>query len=129
MCTKARIYTLVYPKEKYDRGLQNRELLASLLADVAMARDELEPSPVTSRRPRLVLKIAPDLQESQIIEMAEVIRNSAIDGVIVSNTTITRPSSLNDREHIHDIVVRTVVDHICESQPISRRWAAFRGNP
>ena len=84
---------------KFDRGLQNRELLESLLADVTKARDELEPSLLTSRRPRLVLKIAPDLEETQIIEMAHVIRNSAIDGVIVSNTTITRPSSLNDREH------------------------------
>jgi len=78
------------------RGLQNRELLESLLADVVKARDELEPSPVTSLRPRLVLKVAPDLEESQITEMAEVIRNSAIDGVIVSNTTVTRPSSLVD---------------------------------
>ncbi|KAG6374690.1 Dihydroorotate dehydrogenase-domain-containing protein [Boletus reticuloceps] len=78
------------------RGLQNRELLEGLLADVTKARDELEPSPITSRRPRLVLKIAPDLQESQIIEVADVIRNSTIDGVIVSNTTITRPSSLID---------------------------------
>ncbi|KIJ65096.1 hypothetical protein HYDPIDRAFT_88883 [Hydnomerulius pinastri MD-312] len=78
------------------RGLQNRELLESLLVDVVKARNDLEPSPVTSRRPRLVLKIAPDLQESQIIEMAEVIRSSDIDGVIVSNTTIARPSSLTD---------------------------------
>lgn len=84
---------------KFDRGLQNRELLESLLADVTKARDELEPSLLTSRRPRLVLKIAPDLEETQIIEMAHAIRNSAIDGVIVSNTTITRPSSLSDREH------------------------------
>jgi dihydroorotate dehydrogenase len=83
------------------RGLQNRELLESLLADVVKARNELEPSPITSRRPRLVLKIAPDLQEAQIIEIAEVIRNSNIDGVIVSNTTIGRPSSLIDREYIH----------------------------
>ncbi|KAF9219776.1 hypothetical protein BS17DRAFT_798008 [Gyrodon lividus] len=79
------------------RGLQNRDLLERLLADVVKARNELEPSPITSRRPRLVLKIAPDLQEAQIIEMAEVIRNSDIDGVIVSNTTITRPSSLIDQ--------------------------------
>lgn len=105
---------------KYDRGLQNRELLESLLTDVAKARDELEPSPITSRRPRLVLKIAPDLQDSQIREMAEVIRNSAIDGVIVSNTTITRPSSLIDREHI-PFVIRTAVDSVGEPQPINRR--------
>lgn len=79
------------------RGLQNRELLESLLKDVVGARNALEPSPVTSRRPRLVLKIAPDLEESQLAEMAEVIRSSNIDGVIVSNTTIARPSSLTDQ--------------------------------
>jgi len=41
-----------------------------------------------------VVKVAPDLEESQIIEMGQVIRNSAIDGV--SNTTVTRPSSLGN---------------------------------
>ncbi|KAI6113183.1 Dihydroorotate dehydrogenase-domain-containing protein [Pisolithus croceorrhizus] len=79
------------------RGLQNRELLESLLKDVVEARNALEPSPVTSRRPRLVLKVAPDLEEPQLAEMAEVIRNSDIDGVIVSNTTVARPSSLIDQ--------------------------------
>ncbi|OAX39276.1 hypothetical protein K503DRAFT_865554 [Rhizopogon vinicolor AM-OR11-026] len=78
------------------RGLQNRELLEDLLASVTKARDELEPSPITARRPRLVLKIAPDLEESQIVDIADLIRNSSIDGVIVSNTTISRPASLRD---------------------------------
>ncbi|KAI6126072.1 hypothetical protein EDD16DRAFT_1690747 [Pisolithus croceorrhizus] len=79
------------------RGLQNRELLESLLKDVVEARNALKPSPITSRRPRLVLKVAPDLEEPQLAEMAEVIRNSNIDGVIVSNTTVARPSSLIDQ--------------------------------
>ncbi|KAN0088845.1 Dihydroorotate dehydrogenase domain containing protein [Tylopilus felleus] len=113
------------------RGLQNRELLEKLLTDVSKARDELEPSPMTSRRPRLVLKIAPDLQESQIIEIANVIRNSAIDGVIVSNTTITRPSSLTDpnRSEVGGLsgkplkpyslqVLRTLRAHLPSSVPI-----------
>ncbi|KAL4066071.1 hypothetical protein J3A83DRAFT_4432950, partial [Scleroderma citrinum] len=78
------------------RGLQNRELLESLLRDVVKARNELPPSLVASRRPQLILKIAPDLEESQLAEMAEVIRDSNIDGVIVSNTTVARPSTLND---------------------------------
>ena len=50
--------------ETYDRGLQNRELLESLLVDVTKARDKLEPSPIMSHQPHLVLKVAPDLQES-----------------------------------------------------------------
>ena len=79
-------------------GLQNRELLQNLLASVTKARDELEPSTITGRRPRLVLKVAPDLEESQIVDIAELIRSSNIDGVIVSNTTISRPASLRDRK-------------------------------
>ncbi|KAF8892068.1 dihydroorotate dehydrogenase [Infundibulicybe gibba] len=76
------------------RGLQNRDLLEDLLSGVTKARDELAPSALTSRKPKLVLKIAPDLNESQLVEIAEVIRHSGIDGVIVSNTTVQRPKSL-----------------------------------
>src|ERR1700685_2311396 len=77
-------------------GLQNRQLLEELLAGVTEARDKLAPSEITSRRPRLVLKIAPDLDESQLIDNADVIKKSSIDGVIVSNTTTRRPSTLTD---------------------------------
>jgi dihydroorotate dehydrogenase len=66
------------------------------LAGVTEARDQLAPSELTSRRPRLVLKIAPDLDDSQLIDIADVIKNSGIDGVIISNTTIRRPSTLID---------------------------------
>jgi len=74
--------------------LQNKDILEKLLDGVTKARDQLQASPVTSRKPRIVLKIAPDLDEPQLVEMAEVIRNSKIDGVIVSNTTIQRPKHL-----------------------------------
>ncbi|KAK6992214.1 Dihydroorotate dehydrogenase [Favolaschia claudopus] len=75
------------------RGLQHRDLLETLLAGVTRARDEL---PAATKKPKLVLKIAPDLNESQLVEIAEVVANSKLDGVIVSNTTIQRPSSLID---------------------------------
>jgi dihydroorotate dehydrogenase len=42
----------------------------------------------------LVLKIALDLDELAIQELAEVVRTSSVDGVIVRNTTITRPEGL-----------------------------------
>ncbi|KAG2011750.1 dihydroorotate dehydrogenase [Coprinopsis cinerea AmutBmut pab1-1] len=76
------------------RGLQNRDSLEELLQGVTKARDALAPSPITSKRPKLLLKLAPDLNESQLVEIAEVIRQSKIDGVIVSNTTIQRPKHL-----------------------------------
>lgn len=65
-----------------------------LLAGVSQARDDLPPSPITSKRPKLVLKLAPDLDEEQLVEIAEVIQKANIDGVIVSNTTIQRPKHL-----------------------------------
>ncbi|KAJ7876799.1 Dihydroorotate dehydrogenase-domain-containing protein [Mycena leptocephala] len=75
------------------RGLQNRQLLEALLAGVTQARDQL---PVSARKPKLVLKIAPDLTEAQLVEIAQVVENTTIDGVIVSNTTTQRPSDLVD---------------------------------
>ncbi|KAG5353800.1 hypothetical protein C0989_001917 [Termitomyces sp. Mn162] len=79
---------------KYARGLQNRDLLEKLLDGVTKARDDLPVSDLTSTRPKLLLKLSPDLDEAQIIDIADVIKKSKIDGVIVSNTTIQRPKSL-----------------------------------
>ncbi|TEB36652.1 dihydroorotate dehydrogenase [Coprinellus micaceus] len=76
------------------RGLQNKDHLEVLLAGVRKARDELPPSPITSRQPKLVLKLAPDLDEDQLIDIADVVQKAKIDGVIVSNTTIQRPKHL-----------------------------------
>ena len=70
-----------------------------LLTGVAEARDGLPISPATARRPKLVLKIAPDLDELQLADIADVIRGSDIDGVIVSNTTIQRPKELRSRKY------------------------------
>jgi len=76
------------------RGLQNKEHLEKLLQGVIKARDALDKSPVTGSKPKIMLKIAPDLEEAQLVDMANVIRECNIDGVIVSNTTIQRPKSL-----------------------------------
>ncbi|KAF9815999.1 hypothetical protein IEO21_04249 [Rhodonia placenta] len=82
------------------RSLQGREQLQTLLDSVTRARDEVVASASASgepvRRPRLLLKIAPDLEEAEVADIAAVVRNSAVDGVIVSNTTVRRPDSLID---------------------------------
>ncbi|TFK29743.1 dihydroorotate dehydrogenase [Coprinopsis marcescibilis] len=76
------------------RGLQNRDQLQHLLQGVTAARDNLALSPLTANPPKLLLKIAPDLDEDQLADIADVILKSKIDGVIVSNTTIQRPKHL-----------------------------------
>ena len=77
--------------------MQSRILLQELLTDVLTARDEVAASSSNSHRPKILLKIAPDLSESEVADVAAaVLANRSVDGVIVSNTTIQRPSTLSD---------------------------------
>ena len=47
-----------------------------------------------AKRPPLLLKIAPDLNDEDLSDIAAVALGGALDGLIVSNTTIARPDSL-----------------------------------
>ena len=66
------------------RGLQNKDELTRLLSTLVEARGRHGHKP-------LLLKIAPDLDASAMDEIADVVRASGIEGLIVSNTTIARP--------------------------------------
>ena len=78
--------------------MQSRTLLQELLTGVTQARDEAAASFTASRKPKVLLKIAPDLSETEVADVAAAVRASAgIDGVIVSNTTVQRPAGLSDR--------------------------------
>ncbi len=68
------------------RGLQNRDELTRLLDVLTGARQ------VKSLRLPILLKIAPDLDGHALDEIAGVVRQSGIEGLIVSNTTIARPA-------------------------------------
>ncbi|THH05831.1 hypothetical protein EW145_g4512 [Phellinidium pouzarii] len=81
------------------RGLQSRGLLEELLVSITAERDAvpLGSQSLTARRPRVVLKIAPDLSEDELRDIAEAIKaRPSVDGVIISNTTIQRPPGLTD---------------------------------
>jgi dihydroorotate dehydrogenase len=67
------------------RNMQARAELAELLSRVTAARATL-----TGRKTPLFLKIAPDLAEAELEDIAAEVADKAIDGVIVSNTTISR---------------------------------------
>lgn len=70
------------------RDLQEPGALSDLLARVIEARDAAR-----ARRP-VLLKIAPDLSLSQLDGVVRIARERRIDGMIVSNTTVSRPASL-----------------------------------
>ena len=73
------------------RDLQEPQALNQLLARLNEARAR-----APSRRPML-LKIAPDLTLAQLDGIVRVAREARIDGMIVANTTITRPGSLRSK--------------------------------
>ena len=50
-----------------------------------------------ARRPKLLVKIAPDLAHADLVDVASVAVNTMVDGLIVSNTTISRPSTLKSK--------------------------------
>lgn len=71
------------------RSLQRRQDLADLLGAARAARDE-----GVGRRPPLLVKIAPDLTEDELADIAAVALDTGIDGIVATNTTIGRPASL-----------------------------------
>jgi dihydroorotate dehydrogenase len=72
------------PNTEKLRDLQGRAALEALLAGVIAARAELD------HRVPVFLKIAPDLSTAELEEIAEVALSSGIDGVITTNTTLSR---------------------------------------
>ena len=72
------------PNTERLRDLQGRAALLALLAGVMEARDALtRPIPV-------FLKIAPDLSEAELADVAEVALGSGLAGLIATNTTVSR---------------------------------------
>jgi dihydroorotate dehydrogenase len=77
------------------RGLQDRGALEDLLGRVGAAAREMDA--VVKNRP-LFLKVAPDLDDKSIADIADVVRAQTwLSGLIVSNTTVDRPDSLLSR--------------------------------
>ncbi|MGH1478879.1 MAG: quinone-dependent dihydroorotate dehydrogenase [Geminicoccales bacterium] len=75
------------------RDLQGRAKLTELLERLMTARAKLEQD--AGRKP-LFLKLAPDLAEEDEADVAEVVMSLGIDALIISNTTLDRPSDLVD---------------------------------
>lgn len=73
------------------RDLQAREKLDELLSGLMELRRK-------GKTP-LLLKVAPDLTMTQRTDIAELALAHKIDGLIVSNTTVARPPTLNPRLH------------------------------
>jgi dihydroorotate dehydrogenase len=74
------------------RNLQGKEPLRKLLTSIVEARKSKSVS-----KP-ILLKIAPDMNDSQLDDVVEIVLETGIDGIIATNTTISR-DGLNSRSY------------------------------
>jgi dihydroorotate dehydrogenase len=73
------------------RNLQSRENFIELIGEIVAERKR---SCGTQNPPPLLVKLAPDLNDEQIDELAKASLEAGIDGLILTNTTLDRPDYL-----------------------------------
>lgn len=79
------------------RELQEKEPLKKLLSQVkALSLAKQKPKPV-------LLKIAPDLTGTQLDDIIEILKETKTDGVIATNTTISREGLQTDEDEVKKI--------------------------
>lgn len=77
------------------RDLQNKEQLQGLLG--ALKKKQARLADQYGRYVPLAVKIAPDQSSEALVELAGVLMNNQIDGVIATNTTVSRAGVENHR--------------------------------
>ncbi len=76
------------------RAMQGRAIMADMINRSLKARARAIPE--EEKRPPLIMKIAPDLNDIERTDIATVILESGVDGITVANTTVQRPSEMTD---------------------------------
>jgi dihydroorotate dehydrogenase len=76
------------------RNLQQSAALDDLLAKVIDARERVRKNAGDSP---VLLKIAPDLSLTELDDVVHIARSRRVDGMIVANTTLARPSALREQ--------------------------------
>lgn len=74
------------------RALQDKEPLTALLNDLQKANNKKE-----SSKP-ILLKIAPDLTDNQLLDIIDIVKITKIAGVIATNTTISREGLTSEKK-------------------------------
>lgn len=71
------------------RALQEEQTLRRLIGELREAQETLAAK--HGRHVPMLIKMAPDLSDSDIDAAARVLNEMSVDGVIATNTTVTRP--------------------------------------
>jgi len=81
------------------RNLQQARALDDLLARAIDARERVRKNAGDSP---VLLKIAPDLSLAELDDVVQIARSRRVDGMIVSNTTLARPSTLREQNRARE---------------------------
>ena len=74
------------------RDLQEKEPLTKLINSLLLInRGKESPKPV-------LLKIAPDLNDNQLMDIISIVKDTGLDGIIATNTTISRQNLKSDNK-------------------------------
>jgi dihydroorotate dehydrogenase len=76
------------PNTKNLRDLQEKEALSRLLASLKL--EQIKLAEKHGKYVPITLKIAPDINHEQVVEIADLLMQLQIDGVIATNTTLSR---------------------------------------
>jgi dihydroorotate dehydrogenase len=76
------------PNTKGLREMQSAQMLTALLQTLSQEREALRDR--HGRNVALVLKVSPDIDDAAIAEIAQVVRRERADGLIATNTTLSR---------------------------------------
>src|SRR5690606_27576477 len=74
------------------RALQDKEPLTNLLKEL-----QVENANRHQRKP-ILLKIAPDLTNEQLLDIIDIVAETKIDGIIATNTTISRDGLISENK-------------------------------
>lgn len=74
------------------RELQDKSALTELLSEMVHYKNENHKSQLP-----LLVKIAPDLNNDQLLDVIDVVKAVGLSGIVATNTTIERPASLQSK--------------------------------
>lgn len=77
------------------RELQDKEPLTALLRELKRENFKYAQKRKAKEKP-ILLKIAPDLEDAQLLDIVKIIERTKIEGVIATNTTIARKDLKSD---------------------------------
>lgn len=83
------------------RALQDKEPLKKILSALIVLREKFVKEGKSKKI--VLLKIAPDLTNEQLDDVLEIVKETGIDGIVATNTTISRDGLLEPIENINQM--------------------------